>query len=62
MTTRSSLKQPHTVGYSQIEPLPDPPREPDMNQRITNSAFDGTLVPHFANRDLEAELQQLRGQ
>ena len=50
MTTRSSLKQPHTVDYSQIEPLPDPPREPDMNQRITNSVFDGTLIPHFANR------------
>ena len=50
MTTRSSLKQPHTVDYSQIEPLPDPTREPDMNQRTTNSAFDGTLIPYFANR------------
>ena len=50
MTTRSSLKQPHTVDYSKLEPLPDPPREPDMNQRITNSAFDGTLIPHFAGR------------
>ena len=51
MTTRSSLKQPHTVDYTKLEPLPDPPREPDMNQRITNSAFDGTLIPHFADRD-----------
>ena len=50
MTTRSSLKQSHTVDYSQIEPLPDPTREPDMNQRTTNSAFDGTLIPYFANR------------
>ena len=50
MTTRSSLKQPHTVDYTKLEPLPDPPREPDMNQRSTNSAFDGTLIPHFAGR------------
>ena len=26
MTTRSSLKQPHTVDYTKLEPLPDPPR------------------------------------
>ena len=51
MTTRSSLKQPHTtVDYTKLEPLPDPPREPDMNQRTTNSAFDGTLIPHYARR------------
>ena len=51
MTTRSSLKQPHTtVDYTKLEPLPDPPREPDMNQRITNSVFDGTLIPHYAAR------------
>ena len=51
MTTRSSLKQPHTtVDYTKLEPLPDPPREPDMNRRITNSAFDGTLIPHYARR------------
>ncbi len=51
MTTRSSLKQRETVDYSHIEPLPDPQREPDMNQRITNSAFDGILLPHFADCD-----------
>lgn len=50
MTTRSSLRQPHTVDYTKLEPLPDPPREPDMNRRITNSAFDGTLIPHYARR------------
>ena len=50
MTTRSSLRQPHTVDYSKLEPLPDPPREPDMNQRTTNSAFDSVLIPHYASR------------
>ena len=50
MTTRGSLKQPNTVDYTKLEPLPDPPREPDMNQRITNSAVDGMLIPHFAYR------------
>ena len=50
MTTRSSLRQPHTVDYTKLEPLPDPPREYDMNQRITNSDFDGTLIPYYAVR------------
>lgn len=50
MTTRSSLKQPHTVDYTKLEPLPDPPREHDMNQRATNSDFDGTLIPYYAGR------------
>ena len=51
MTTRSSLKQPHTVDYSKLEPLPDPPREPDMNQRRRIRSVDGILIPHFADRD-----------
>ena len=51
MTTRSSLQQPHTVDYTKLEPLPDPPREPDMNQRRRTRAFDGILIPHFADRD-----------
>ena len=50
MTTRSSLRQSHTVDYTKLEPLPDPPREPDMNQRTTNSAFDSVLIPHYASR------------
>ena len=50
MTTRSSLKQPHSVDYTKLEPLPDPPREHDMNQRTTNSDFDGTLIPYYAVR------------
>ena len=51
MTTRSSLKQPHTVDYTKLEPLPDPPREPDMQQSEGTYAFRGILSPHFANRD-----------
>ena len=50
MTTRSKLKQRQLVDYSHVEPLPDPHREPDMNQRRRIRAFDGILVPHFASR------------
>ena len=48
MTTRTTLEQPHSEDYSHIEPLPDPPREPDMVQRKSLSTLDGTLGPHFA--------------
>ena len=48
MTTRSKLKHRQPVDHSQVEPLPDPHREPDMNQRRRIRAFDGILVPYFA--------------
>ena len=48
MTTQTTLAQPHSEDYSHIEPLPDPPREPDMVQRKSLSTLDGTLGPHFA--------------
>ena len=48
MTTQSTLAQPHSQDYSHIEPLPDPPREPDMVQRKSLSTLDGTLGPHFS--------------
>ena len=48
MTTQTTLEQPHSEDYSHIEPLPDPPREPDMVQRKSLSTIDGTLGPHFA--------------
>ena len=48
MTTQTTLAQPHSQDYSHIEPLPDPPREPDMVQRKSLSSLDGTLGPHFA--------------
>ena len=50
MTTPSALK-PAYADYSHIEPLPDPPREPDMQQRMTLSSFDSTLRAYFAYRD-----------
>ena len=48
MTIQSTLAQPHSEDYSHIEPLPDPPRKPDMAQRKSLSTIDGTLGPHFA--------------
>lgn len=51
MTTQSTLVQPHSEDYSHIQPLPDPPREPDMVQRKSLSTMDGTLGPHFAAFD-----------
>ena len=51
MTTQSTLAQPHSEDYSHIQPLPDPPREPDMVQRKSLSTIDGTLGPHFAAFD-----------
>ncbi len=51
MTTQSARPQPHAEDYSRIEPLPDPPRDPDMWQRSSLSSIDGTLLAHFAGRD-----------
>ena len=50
MTTRSSLKQRQTVDYSHIEPLPDPPREPDMQQFESLVYFVASLLAYFADR------------
>ena len=51
MTTRGSLKKPDTGGHPHLEPLPDPPREPDMQQRRRTAAFDAILMAHFAHRN-----------
>ena len=51
MTDRGRLKQRQPVEYSRVEPLPNPSREPDMNQRRRIRAFDGILVPYFAGRE-----------
>ena len=51
MTTQTTLAQPHPQDYSHIQPLPDPPREPDMVQRRSLSTLDGTLGPHFSAFD-----------
>ncbi len=47
MTTRPATA-PQSAGI--LEPLPDPPRNYDMQQRIRNSAFDALLQAHFAHR------------
>ena len=51
MTDRGRLKQRQPVEYSRVEPLPNPSREPDMNQRRRIRAFAGILVPYFAGRE-----------
>ena len=51
MTTPSSLKQPNTVDYTKLEPLPDPPREPDMQQHEHLLYAGSSLRAHFADRD-----------
>ena len=50
MTSRSTLK-PAYADYSHLEPLPDPPRERDMQQDVGINAFRRVLEPHFAYRD-----------
>ena len=48
MTSREALLKPYL--YSDIEPLPDPHREPDMLQEDTMYYFYAALRPHFINR------------
>ena len=50
MTTRSSLKQPNTVDYTKLEPLPDPPRKIDMQRHERVMDFHCILTSHFAGR------------
>ena len=50
MTTRSTLR-PQVSDYAHLEPLPDPEREPDMQQSVGIIAFHLILNPYFAHRD-----------
>ncbi len=51
MTSRSaSAKAPKGGEYDHLEPLPDPPRELDMEQWQSATSFDAMLEAHFANR------------
>ena len=50
MTTRGALKPSYADKYSHLEPLPDPPREPDMQQSERMLDFKSILKPHFAHR------------
>ena len=51
MTTQGALTQTHTGDYSHLEPLPDPPREPDMQQDVWIYAFQSLLHVCFAHRN-----------
>ncbi len=51
MTTRSVLAKPLVPDYSDIEPLPDPPQVPDMEQFDGISAFAWALGSRFKRRD-----------
>ena len=50
MTTRSTLR-PQVTDYAHLEPLPDPEREPDMQQSVGIIAFHLILNPYFSHRD-----------
>ena len=51
MTTRTALTRPTARIRSGIEPLPDPPRQPDMMEQFPGIlAFAATLGPRFRNR------------
>ena len=50
MTTKKVLR-PQIEEYAHLEPLPDPPKEPDMQQRLSTMAIDKVLGLHFARRD-----------
>ncbi len=51
MTTRGVLRPSYADDYSHLEPLPDPPKEPDMQQEVGIHSFYGLLMPYFAHRD-----------
>ncbi len=50
MATRIALRPPPPGEFAHLEPLPDPPRIPDMQQYIRIAAFDSFLRVHFASR------------
>ena len=51
MTDRGQDQQRRPADYSHVEPLPDPVREPDMQQSEQTSRFCVPPRPHLANRD-----------
>ena len=50
MTIEPALEPQAAGKYAHLEPLPDPPRKHDMRRRLTASAFDNILQPHFSHR------------
>ena len=50
MATRTALAPPSPGAYAHLEPLPDPPRVPDMQQHLWIVTFDSILRAHFGQR------------
>ena len=51
MTSRSATAKDYLAGLPDDWQLPDPPREPDMEQWQSATSFDAMLEAHFAHRD-----------
>ena len=51
MTAQRTLKTPLLPLASDLEPMPDPPKIPDMKQHAQLMEFDAMLLAHFAGRD-----------
>jgi len=55
MATKQGITHPINAKaldkYAHIEPLPDPPRIPDMQQTIRTRSFDALVGYYFADRD-----------
>ena len=51
MTVKNTVTRLPIEDYSHLEPLPDPPGEPDMQQDRVRYDFVSALQAHFANRD-----------
>ncbi len=50
MATKIALRPPPPGEFAHLEPLPDPPRIPDMQQHLRIVAFDSVLQAYFAPR------------
>ncbi len=50
MATGTTLRPPPPGEFAHLEPLPDPPRIPDMQQHLRIVAFDSILRAYFAPR------------
>ena len=50
MTTPRAVTRPRVEDYSHIEPLPDPPREPDMQQNRVLVPAESALIAYFKPR------------
>ena len=51
MTSRSASAKKYLAGLPEDWALPDPPREPDMEQWQSTTSFDAMLEAYFAHRN-----------